>query len=104
MVEFVFNMAETLVKKEKLLATRFSPFPSMFSKGFFPRFVKSWDCVVKGERLHKCELSAKISTMNKKLSKGFKNKLLTFPCKTTSEIVQCKNKCINKILVVRELF
>ena len=25
----------------------FSPFPTMFSKGFFPRIVKSWDCVVK---------------------------------------------------------
>ena len=26
----------------------FSPFPTMFSTGFFPRVVKSQDCVVKG--------------------------------------------------------
>ena len=24
-----------------------SPFPTIFSKGLFPRVVKSWDCVVK---------------------------------------------------------
>ena len=25
-----------------------SPFPTMLSKGFFHRVIKSWDCVVKG--------------------------------------------------------
>ena len=27
----------------------FSPFPTMLSKGFLPRVIKSWDCVVKSE-------------------------------------------------------
>ena len=34
-------------EKEKMLDTAFSPFPTMFSKGLFPRVIKSWDCVVK---------------------------------------------------------
>ena len=34
-------------KRRKCWLPTFSPFPTMFSKGFFPRVVKSRDCVVK---------------------------------------------------------
>ena len=34
-------------KRRKCWSPAFSPFPTMFSKGFFPRVVKSRDCVVK---------------------------------------------------------
>ena len=33
-------------KRRKCWLSAFSPFPTMFSKGFFPRVVKSRDCVV----------------------------------------------------------
>ena len=36
---------------EKCGLPAFSPFPTMFSKGFFLKGVKSWDCVVKGKWL-----------------------------------------------------
>ena len=36
-----------VVKKRKCRSPAFSPFPTMFSKGFFTRVVKSQDCVVK---------------------------------------------------------
>ena len=42
--EWVVNIVE---KKIKCWLPAFYPFPTMFSKGFFPRFVKSQDCVVK---------------------------------------------------------
>ena len=35
-------------KRRKCWLQIFSPFPTMFSKGFSPRFVKTWDCLVKG--------------------------------------------------------
>ena len=35
------------VEKEKMLVLAFSPFPTMFSKGFFFRVIKSRNCVVK---------------------------------------------------------
>ena len=35
-------------KKRKCWLPAFSPFPTMFSKAFFSRGVKSWDCVVMG--------------------------------------------------------
>ena len=41
---------KTLLKKEKLLVM-FSPFLTMFLKGFFYSIVKSWNSVVKGEGL-----------------------------------------------------
>ena len=34
-------------KRRKCWLPAFSPFPSMFSKGFLYRVVKSWDCMVK---------------------------------------------------------
>ena len=34
-------------RKKEWLPPAFSPFPTMFSKGFFVRVVKSQDCVVK---------------------------------------------------------
>ena len=34
-------------KKRKCWLPAFSPFPTMFSKGFFFRVIKSWDCLVK---------------------------------------------------------
>ena len=45
---FVFVHVENIVGKEKMLVTwATSPFPSIFSKIFFLRVVKSWDFVVK---------------------------------------------------------
>ena len=35
-------------KRRKCWLLAFSPSPAMFSKGLYPRVVKSWDCVVKG--------------------------------------------------------
>ena len=44
----VFERVENIVEKgEKCWFPEFSPFPTMFSKGFFLGFVKSLDCVVK---------------------------------------------------------
>ena len=34
-------------KRRKCWLPAFSPFPTMFSVGFFLRVIKSWDCVVK---------------------------------------------------------
>ena len=34
-------------KRRKCWIPAFSPFPTIFSKGFFLRVVKSWDCVIK---------------------------------------------------------
>ena len=39
-------------EKEKLLVQAISPFPTMFSKGFFPKGVKRCHCVRMGEVLH----------------------------------------------------
>ena len=44
--KFFLEWVETLQEKEKMLVPAFSPFPT-FSKGFFPRVVKSQDCMVK---------------------------------------------------------
>ena len=35
-------------KRRKCWLPAFSPFPTLFSKAFFERVVKTWDCVVKG--------------------------------------------------------
>ena len=40
MIISVFDRVKTLWEKEKLLVQAISPFPTMFSKGFFPRRVK----------------------------------------------------------------
>ena len=40
-----------MLEKEKFWLTAFHPFPTMFSKGIFPRVIKSWDCLVKGYSL-----------------------------------------------------
>ena len=39
-------------KRRKCGLPAFSPFPAMFSKGYYPRGVKSRDCVVKGQQTH----------------------------------------------------
>ena len=36
-------------KRRKCWLPAFSPFPTMFSKGFFFKVVRSWDCVVKSQ-------------------------------------------------------
>ena len=47
-VIFVFDRVENIVAKgENAGNQHFFPFPTMFSKGFFPKVVKSRDCVVK---------------------------------------------------------
>ena len=48
MIIFVFDRAENIVGKEKLLVQAISPFPTMFPKGFFPRAVKRCHCVGMG--------------------------------------------------------
>ena len=49
MMTSVFNIAENIVRKGENAGENaaFSPFPTVFSKGFFLRVVKSRDCVVK---------------------------------------------------------
>ena len=44
----VFDTVENIVGKEKLLVQAISPFPTVFSKGFFPRPVKRCHCVGMG--------------------------------------------------------
>ena len=47
-LKFVLGRVETIVRKRrKYWLPVFSPFPTMFSKGFFFRVVKLWDCEVK---------------------------------------------------------
>ena len=46
MIILVFDRVENIVGKEKLLVQAISPFPTMFSKGFFPRGVKRCHCGV----------------------------------------------------------
>ena len=46
-LKFVVRSLENIVVKgEKCWLPAFSPFPTMFLKGFFPRVIKSPDCVV----------------------------------------------------------
>ena len=48
MMIFVFDRIENIVGKgENAGFLAFSPFPTMFSKGFLFKVVKNWDCVVK---------------------------------------------------------
>ena len=48
MVKIVLDGVGNVVGKgENAGFRRISPFPTMFSKSFFPRFVKSRDCLVK---------------------------------------------------------
>ena len=48
-MKFVLGMIKNIVGKgEKCWLPAFSPFPTMFSKGFFFRVVKSRDCMVMG--------------------------------------------------------
>ena len=46
-LKFVLGRVENNVGKEKMLVTSIFSFPTMFSKGFFYRFVKCRNCVVK---------------------------------------------------------
>ena len=41
MIISVFDRVENIVGKGELLVQAISPFPTMFSKGFFPRLIKS---------------------------------------------------------------
>ena len=48
-MDFVLGTVENIAgKRRKCWLPAFSPFPTMFSKGFFPRIVKSRDCLVMG--------------------------------------------------------
>ena len=47
-LKFVLEKVENIVGKgEKCWLPPFSPFPTMFSKAFFPRGLKNQDCMVK---------------------------------------------------------
>ena len=46
MAKFAFDRVENIVGKGENAA--FSPFTTIFSKGFFLKVVNSWDCAVKG--------------------------------------------------------
>ena len=48
MITSVFDRAENIVEKEKLLVQAISPFPTMFPKGFFPRPVEWYHCLEMG--------------------------------------------------------
>ena len=48
MIISVFDRVKTLWEKEKLLVQAISPFPTMFSKGFFPKSLKRCHCVGMG--------------------------------------------------------
>ena len=43
----VFERGGNTGKRRECCLPAFSPFPTVFSKAFFCRVVKSWDCVVK---------------------------------------------------------
>ena len=48
-LKFVVGWVENIVgKRRKCWLPAFSPFPTMFSKGYFLMVIKSQDCVVKG--------------------------------------------------------
>ena len=47
-LKFALESVENIVGKgENCWLPAFSPFPTMFSKGLFPRVLKNRDCVVK---------------------------------------------------------
>ena len=49
MIISVFDGVENIVGKGEIAYTQaISPFPTMFSKGFFPRLVKRCHCVAMG--------------------------------------------------------
>ena len=49
MIISLFHRVENPVEKgENADYSAFSPFPTVFSKKFVFKFIKSWDCVVKG--------------------------------------------------------
>ena len=52
-------------KRRKCWLPAFSSFPIMFSKGFIPRVIKSWDCVVKIYKT-KTEMKQKIAFLSDK--------------------------------------
>ena len=49
---FFIRLENNVGKGENADLPAFSLFPTMFSKGFFLRVVKSWYCVVKSKELH----------------------------------------------------
>ena len=65
MLKFRLGRAENVDKGEKCWFPAFSPFPTMFSKGFFLKVVKSRDRVVKWTKFsvlsvksRKCQVSS----------------------------------------------
>ena len=48
MIISVFDKVGNMWEKEKLLVQAIYPFPTMFSKGFFPRCIKRCHCVGMG--------------------------------------------------------
>ena len=50
MMIYVLDRVENIVgKRKKCWLPKFSYFPTMFSKAFLSKVVKSWDCVGKSE-------------------------------------------------------
>ena len=47
MVRFVFRSTVTIVGRRKYWLPAFSPFPTILTKGFFPRVNKTQNCFVK---------------------------------------------------------
>ena len=63
-------------KRRKCWLPAFSPFPTMFSEGFFPRVIKSWDCVVKTWAKFNVEQTALLGmygTTNSHFHSNFRN-------------------------------
>ena len=50
MISLDYRVENTVGKGENAGYQYFSPFPTVFSKVFFFRVIKSWDCVVKSKR------------------------------------------------------
>ena len=51
MISLFDRVENTVGKGENTWYQHFSPLPIVFSKAFFTRVVKSWDCVVKSQRI-----------------------------------------------------
>ena len=55
-LKFVLGRVENCQKRRKCWFSTFSPFQTMFSKGFFFKVVKSWDCMVKSYKFSSSKL------------------------------------------------
>ena len=65
MMKTLFHSEENIVGKgENAGCLHFFHFPTMFSKAFFIRVVKSQDCLVKGFKEHDSKLISSVITVN----------------------------------------